>query len=294
MAMKKRRPGGDRSKPFPENSRPGRARNKSTPSLRTDAKHPRVQGEALARVQGEALARLQKVMAEAGICSRRGAERLIEEGRVTVNGRRVEEQGLKVDPAADKIRVDGRLIGPPQRLAYYMFNKPAGYLTTASDPRGRPTIDLFLQELPLRVFPVGRLDMDVEGLLILTNDGPLAKRLMHPSSQVPKTYRVKVSGRPSEEALSRLRDGSLPLGDRPAAPAEAELLKTADDRAWILLTITEGRHHQVKRMCSAVGHPVLKLKRVAYGGLTLGTLRREEIRPLTFEEVRALKEAAGL
>jgi 23S rRNA pseudouridine2605 synthase len=260
MAMKKRGPGGGR---------------------------PKAAAEAPLKQE-----RLQKVIAEAGICSRRGAERLIEEGRVTVNGQRVEGQGLKVDPARDKIRLDGRLVGPPQRLVYYMFHKPAGYLTTAKDPKGRPTIDAFLQTLPARVFPVGRLDMDVEGLLILTNDGPLARRLMHPSSQVPKTYRVKVSGRPTEEALSRLSDGSLFLGERPAAPAEAQLIKVAEDRAWILLTITEGRHHQVKRMCSAIGHPVLKLKRVAYGGLTLGALRREEMRPLTFDEVRLLKGEA--
>ncbi len=233
------------------------------------------------------------MISEAGISSRRGAERLIEEGRVTVNGLVVTQQGLKVDPAKDKIIVDGRLIGPPQRPHYYMFHKPAGYLTTAADPKGRPTISIFLAQLPVRVFPVGRLDMDVEGLLILTNDGPLAKRLMHPSSQVPKTYRIKVSGRPGEEALARLRNGSLMLGERPAAPAGAELIKTAEDRSWILLTITEGRHHQVKRMCSAVGHPVLKLKRVAYGGLSLGGLRRDEIRPLTGQEIQILKEACG-
>ncbi len=237
--------------------------------------------------------RLQKIIAEAGLASRRGAERLIAEGRVKVNGRVVTEQGLKVDPGRDKIAVDGRLLPAPQKLHYFMFHKPAGYLTTLSDPQGRPTIKPWLDRLPVRVFPVGRLDMDVEGLLILTNDGPLAKNLMHPASQVPKIYRVKVEGRPDEAALDRLRSGRLMLGDRPAAPAEAQLVKTADDRAWILLTLTEGRHHQVKRMCSAIGHPVLKLKRVAYAGLELGQLRREDIRPLTAAEVRLLREAAA-
>lgn len=238
--------------------------------------------------------RLQKIISEAGLASRRGAERLIAEGRVTVNGRAVDQQGFKADPAKDAIAVDGRPLPPPQKPRYFMFNKPAGYLTTLSDPKGRPTIKSYLDSLSVRVFPVGRLDMDVEGLLILTNDGELAKKLMHPSSQVPKTYRVKVSGRPDEKALDKLRCGQLMIGDRPAAPAQAELIKTAEDRAWIYLTLTEGRHHQVKRMCSAVGHPVLKLKRVSYAGLELGGLRREEIRPLEPIEVKMLKEAAGL
>ncbi len=238
--------------------------------------------------------RLQKIIAEAGLASRRGAERLIDEGRVSVNGRVVTEPGSKADPGRDEIKVDGRLLPAPQKPSYYMFHKPAGYLTTLSDPQGRPTIKEFLDRLPVRLFPVGRLDMDVEGLLILTNDGALAKKLMHPSSHVPKTYRVKVSGLPDEEALETLRSGGLMLGDRPAAPALAELIKTAEDRAWIFLTLTEGRHHQVKRMCSAIGHPVLKLKRVSFGGLELGPLRREMIRPLSPAEVRLLKEAAGL
>lgn len=237
--------------------------------------------------------RLQKIIAEAGLASRRGAEKLIAEGRVKVNGQVVDQPGLKVDPAKAVIVVDGRPLPPPQRPRYYMFHKPAGYLTTLSDPKGRPTIKPFLESLPVRVFPVGRLDMDVEGLLILTNDGDLAKKLMHPSFQVPKVYRVKVSGRPDEADLEKLRSGRLMLGSRPAAPAGAELIKEAEDRAWLLLTLTEGRHHQVKRMCSAVGHPVLKLKRISYAGLELGALRREMIRPLSAAEIHMLKEAVS-
>ncbi|MDR2934386.1 MAG: rRNA pseudouridine synthase, partial [Candidatus Adiutrix sp.] len=199
--------------------------------------------------------RLQKVISGAGCCSRRKAERLMAEGRVTVDGRKATEPGLKVDPARAVILVDGRPLGPPEKLIYYMFHKPSGCLTTLDDPRGRPTINPFLAGLPARVFPVGPLDMDVEGLLILTNDGPLARRLMHPSSKVPKVYRVKVEGLPDEEDLARLRNGVLPLGGRPAAPAGAELLKTAREgtagaRAWLSLTLTEGRRRQVKRMCS--------------------------------------------
>ncbi len=267
---------------------------KRHPARPGPAKRPRTGRAETAPPSVEGGERLQKIISEAGLASRRGAERLIAEGRVKVNGHPVTGQGLKADPARDRITVDGRPLPAPQKLQYFMFHKPAGYLTTLSDPQGRPTIKPYLDQLPARVFPVGRLDMDVEGLLILTNDGVLAKRLMHPSSQVPKIYRVKVAGRPNQDALEALRSGRLMLGDRPAAPAEAELIKEADDRAWILLTLTEGRHHQVKRMCSAVGHPVLKLKRISYAGLHLGSLRREMIRPLTSAEVRQLKEAAGL
>ena len=238
--------------------------------------------------------RLQKIISGAGWCSRRRAERLMAEGRVTVNGRAATEPGLKADPARAVILVDGRPLGPPEKLVYYIFHKPAGCLTTLDDPQGRPTILPFISALPARVFPVGRLDMDVEGLLILTNDGPLARRLMHPSSKVPKVYRVKVEGLPDEEDLARLRGGRLWLGDRPAAPAGAELLKTAREgtagaRAWLSLTLTEGRRRQVKRMCSAIGHPVLKLKRVSYAGLELGPLRPAQARPLTPAEVESLK-----
>ncbi|MDR0881465.1 MAG: rRNA pseudouridine synthase [Candidatus Adiutrix sp.] len=240
--------------------------------------------------------RLQKVMAEAGLSSRRGAERLIAEGRVRVDGRVVTRPGLKVDQSRSEITVDGRPLPRAQKLHYYMFHKPSGYLTTLADPQGRPTIKGYLDQLPVRVFPVGRLDMDVEGLLILTNDGQLAKKLMHPSSRVPKTYWVKVAGHPDEQDLEKLRSGRLMIGERPAAPGQATLVKTAVDRAgqsraWLLLTITEGRHHQVKRMCSAIGHPVVKLKRVAYAGLELGSLRREAIRPLAPAEIRLLEGA---
>jgi pseudouridine synthase len=220
------------------------------------------------------------------------------EGRVMVDGRTATEPGLKVDPARAVILIDGRPLGPPEKLVYYMFHKPSGCLTTLDDPQGRPTIRPYLSELPARVFPVGRLDMDVEGLPILTNDGPLARRLMHPSSKVPKVYRVKVEGLPDEEDLARLRDGRLQLGDRPAAPAGAELLKTAREgtagaRAWLSLTLTEGRRRQVKRMCSAIGHPVLKLKRVSYAGLELGALRPAQTRPLTQAEAQILKQAVA-
>ncbi|MGL4209016.1 MAG: pseudouridine synthase [Candidatus Adiutrix sp.] len=248
-------------------------------------------GSGVLAENGENTLRVLKIISEAGLSSRRGAERLIQEGRVTVNREVITEPGTKANPFRDKIAVDGKLLGPPQKLSYFMFHKPSGFLTTLADPQERPTIKPYLDTLPVRVFPVGRLDMDVEGLLVLTNDGDLAKKLMHPSSQVPKIYRIKVAGLPDEESLEKLRDGSLVIEGRKAAPAEAVLIKSAEDRSWVLLTITEGRHHQVKRMCQAIGHPVLKLKRVAYGNLDLGRLRREEIRPLTRDEIYALKQA---
>ena len=218
---------------------------------------------------------------------------MILQGLVKVNGRVVDRLGVRADPVKDVIEVEGRILKRMEEKVYYAFNKPVGYITTLSDPAGRPTIASFLADLEARVYPVGRLDNDVEGLLILTNDGELAARLMHPRYHVPKTYRVKVKGLPSEESLGRLTSGDLMLGDRPAAPAEVELIKTGQDRAWLLLTIIEGRHHQVKRMCSQIGHPVLKLKRVSFGPLTLGRMTPGEIRPLTPIELRDLKAAAG-
>ena len=238
--------------------------------------------------------RLQKILAQAGVASRRGAEKLIAAGRVKVNGRVVDKLGTKADPETDLIEVDRKLIAGAEGKAYYLFNKPAGYITSLRDPKGRPTVASFLTEIPERVYPVGRLDNDAEGLLVLTNDGELARRLMHPRFHVPKTYRVKIEGKPSLAAVTSLADGKLMLGDRPAAPAEVEVIKWGKDRTWILLTLIEGRHHQVKRMCSQIGHPVMKLKRVAYGPLTLGRLAPGRLRPLKPAEIRDLKRAAGL
>lgn len=239
--------------------------------------------------------RLNKILAEAGLCSRRGAEAMILAGRVAVNGRAVGEPGAKADPERDAITLDGQPVNPGhEQRAYYLFYKPYGYITTLSDPQGRPTITEFTEKLGQRVYPVGRLDYDSEGLLILTNDGELAMRLMHPRHHVPKTYRVKVSGVPDDMALARLAGGVLMIGDKPAKTAQVELIKKAPDRAWLSFTLTEGRRRQVKRMCSAVGHPVLKLKRTHFGPLSLGRLGPGEIRPLAAGEVRALKESAGL
>ncbi|MBU2547254.1 MAG: rRNA pseudouridine synthase, partial [Proteobacteria bacterium] len=177
--------------------------------------------------------RLQKVLARAGLASRRAAEKMILAGRVRVNGEVIDQLGAKADPERDRIEVDGRPIRTGTPRLYFMFNKPAGFLTTMGDPKGRPTVAGFLAGLGPGIFPVGRLDMDTEGLLILTNDGELAARLMHPRYHVPKTYRVKVEGHPSGRTLASLADGELMIGDRPAAPAEVEVIKRGTDRTWL-------------------------------------------------------------
>ncbi|MBW2092555.1 MAG: rRNA pseudouridine synthase [Deltaproteobacteria bacterium] len=238
--------------------------------------------------------RLQKILAQAGVASRRGAEQLILAGRVKVNKKIVSKLGFKADSDKDLIEVDGRRIKLNTDKVYYLFYKPPGYLTTLKDPFGRPTISQLLRPIKKRVFPVGRLDMDTEGLLLLTNDGELSARLMHPRYHVPKSYRVKVKGQLSDMAQARLAGGMIVLGDRPVNPAKVEVIKRGQDRTWLMITLTEGRHRQIKRMCSQVGHPVLKLKRVSYGPLTLGRLARGAIRPLKEAEVRVLKEMTGL
>lgn len=238
--------------------------------------------------------RLQKIIAQAGLASRRSAEKMILQGRVKVNGTVVTELGRKADPEKDKIEVDGRRIKLEKNNFYYIFNKPSGYLVTFKDTLNRPTITKFLTSLNHRVFPVGRLDMDTEGLLVLTNDGELSARLMHPRYHVPKTYRVKVKGRPSEMTMAKLAGGVLILGDKPVKPAVVDLIKQGRDRTWLSITLTEGRHRQIKRMCSQVGHPVLKLKRTQFGPLKLGRLPSGAIRPLTVPEISAVKKAAGI
>jgi len=229
--------------------------------------------------------RLQKVLARAGIGSRRVAEDLIAEGRVTVNGR-VAVLGARVDPEADLIEVDGAAVGTRADLVHYLLNKPAGVVTTASDPQGRPTVVALVPDEP-RVFPVGRLDADTEGLLLLTNDGELAHRLTHPSFGVDKEYLAEVRGSPSRGALRALRQG-VALDDGPTAPAKASLISPTVVR----LVIHEGRNRQVRRMCEAVGHPVVRLVRTRIGSLADRRLKPGEWRELEIDEVRALEAAA--
>jgi 23S rRNA pseudouridine2605 synthase len=230
--------------------------------------------------------RLQKVLAQAGLGSRRVCEDLIDARRVRVNGD-VAVLGRRVDPEADVIEVDGAQIGVRSGLVHYLLNKPAGVITTASDPQGRPTVVDLVPAEP-RVFPVGRLDADSEGLLLLTNDGELTHRLTHPSFGVDKEYLVEVQGEPHRGALRRLREG-VELDDGRTAPAKVALL----DTRLLRITIHEGRNRQVRRMCDAVGFPVVRLVRTRIGPLTDRTLSPGAFRPLTQDEVRALERAAA-
>jgi len=237
--------------------------------------------------------RLQKIIAAAGIASRRGAEELIRNGLVTVNGHKITELGSKADPAQDHIRVKGKLLRGPERRIYLLMNKPKGCVTTLRDPENRPTVIDLLPRVGARVYPVGRLDYSSEGLLMLTNDGELASRLMKAGS-VPKTYLVKVAGSPTETALARLREGiSIPSerGKRvKTAPAKIRLLHPAAN-PWYEVTLIEGKNRQIRRMFEEIGHHVEKIKRVRYGPLELD-VHPGKFRYLTAQEVARLKSAA--
>lgn len=237
--------------------------------------------------------RLQKIIAAAGIASRRKAEQLISSGMVSVNGQIVTELGSKADPDRDHIRVGGKLLRGSERYVYIALNKPKGYVTTVSDPEGRPTVMDLVRKVGERVYPVGRLDYASEGLVLLTNDGELANALMSASSHVPKTYLVKVSGKPSEDALSRLRTGiSIEDGKGrrvKTAPTKIRVSRDAPN-PWYEVTLIQGRNRQIRRMFEQVGHHVEKIKRVRYGPLELD-LEPGEYRALTPTEVAKLKLA---
>jgi 23S rRNA pseudouridine2605 synthase len=241
--------------------------------------------------------RLQKILAGAGIASRRAAERLMTEGRVSVNGTVVRELGSRADPAADDIRVDGRPIPRSAAPRYILLNKPRGYVTTRSDPEGRPTVLDLLAGVDAYVYPVGRLDYDSDGLLLLTNDGELAARLMHPRYHVDREYVARVRGTPDARTIARLSRGIV-LGGRHTAPAVVRLVETGrgqrQDQAILSITVHEGRTHQVRIMCEAVGHPVVRLRRVRIGPITDARLGSGLSRDLTRVEVAELRRAAGL
>ena len=236
--------------------------------------------------------RLQKILAHAGVASRRKAEELIEAGHVSVNGKVVRELGSKADLDQDLIQVDGRTIRETQDKVYYVLYKPAGCVTTLSDPENRPTIKAYLEEIPERVYPVGRLDYDVEGALIVTNDGDLAFSMMHPRFGVRRTYLAKVHGVPAAEQLERLRRG-VRLEDGRARALEADLHSRTPKNTWVRVVVAEGRQHLVKRLMEAVGAPVQKLHRADYGGIGVGGIRPGEVRELTRAEVQSLRAQAG-
>jgi len=230
--------------------------------------------------------RLQKVLARAGLGSRRACEDLIADGRVTVNGA-VASLGRRVDPATDEVEVDGALVAVAEGLVHYLLNKPSGVVSTASDPQGRPTVVGLVPAAP-RVYPVGRLDAETEGLLVLTNDGPLAHRLTHPRFGVEKEYVASVRGNPAPGAVRALRQGVV-LDDGPTQPARVALVSPSVLR----ITIHEGRNRQIRRMCDAIGHPVTRLVRIRIGPITDRRLAPGAWRELTAAEVRGLAQAAG-
>jgi pseudouridine synthase len=237
--------------------------------------------------------RLQKILSQAGIASRRAAEKLIVEGRVSVNGKTVTELGSKAEPG-DDIRVDGRRVKSAERKRYILLNKPSGYITTRSDDKRRRTVLDLLRDVREYVYPVGRLDYETEGLLLLTNDGELAAQLTHPRHQVDRTYEARVAGMPDDAAIDRLRRG-IPLDGKRTLPADVALLsKGRSEKGGLLrITIREGRNRQVRRMCEAVGHPVQSLKRTRIGPLGDRALKPGEWRELTDAEVRKLRDLAA-
>jgi pseudouridine synthase len=237
--------------------------------------------------------RLQKILSKAGVTSRRKAEVLILQGRVSVNGKIVRELGSKAVLGRDEICVDGKAIETELEGVVLALFKPRQCVTTLHDPQGRPTVADFVNKFPMRLYPVGRLDYDAEGLLLLTNDGELAHRLQHPRYKVPKTYLVKVRGHPPAEALTSLQQG-VNLEDGITAPAELIVMEDDQKATWLSLTLREGRKHQVKRMCAAVGHPVLRLRRIKVGPIELDNLRPGQSRRLKAREVRNLRAKVGL
>ncbi len=238
------------------------------------------------RGTSEEAMRLQKYMAECGVASRRKAEEMIAQGRVTVNGVLITEMGTQVEED-DEVRLDGQVIRPEAEKRYVMYHKPAGEVTTVSDPEGRKCVLDHFRDYPVRLYPVGRLDYDSEGLLLLTNDGALTERMLHPSHQVDKTYVARVEGKVSPEEARRLRDGIL-LDDHKTAPAKVRIIKQEALASVVLVTIHEGRNRQVRRMFEETGHKVMQLRRVRFGPLDLGDLPRGKWRELTAEEVRRL------
>lgn len=233
--------------------------------------------------------RLQKYLAMSGVASRRASEKLIAEGHVAVNGQVITEMGVQVDETADRITVDGTPVFIEEEKHYLAYYKPVGEVTTVSDPEGRATVMDKFRDYPVRLYPVGRLDFDSEGLLLLTNDGDMMQRLLHPSHEVEKAYLAKVSNHVPEEALRRLRSG-VELDGRLTSPASVRLIRYEAFDTVVLVTIHEGRNRQVRRMFEAVGHQVVSLKRVGFGPISLGDLPRGQWRQLTPVEIRKLKE----
>ncbi len=228
--------------------------------------------------------RLQKYLAECGVASRRRSEELIAQGKVMVNGKTITELGVKVIPDRDKVYVNGKEVKPVEKKLYIMLNKPEGYITTAVEQFGRPSVMDLIKGIAERVFPIGRLDKDTSGLLLLTNDGEFAYTLMHPKHHIRKKYIAELRGTPDTTKLAKFRKG-MKIEDYTTSPAEIKLLSSKKRTSVVEIVIYEGRNRQVKKMCSHIGHPVVNLKRVAIGNLDLGNLPEGEWRHLTKREL---------
>lgn len=231
--------------------------------------------------------RLQKYLAACGIASRRKAEELISSGRVTVNGSPVTSMGEKINPGKDTVQFDDQLITLPQELVYVLLNKPKGYVTTLSDPQGRPVVTSLVRDVPHRLFPVGRLDLDTEGALLLTNDGALADKIQHPRFETRKTYEALLQGHPGQAKLHQLEAGVM-LEDKMTSPAKIRVLKHLHRQTLVEITIHEGRKRQVKKMFEFIGNPVIQLKRTAYGQLRLGKLPTGKYKMLNSKDLKKI------
>ncbi len=233
--------------------------------------------------------RLQKIIADSGLTSRRKAEKLIEQGRVSVNGTVVTELGTKADPAKDAIEVDGDQIDVRPNKIYVMLNKPPGHICSLTDPEGRPTVTKLIADIPERLYPVGRLDYDTEGLLILTNDGTFSQTMQHPRHNIPRMYKVKVKSVPKEELLKQLRRGIVIDGVK-TNRCWIKIIEKTRKNAWLEVVLKEGRNRQIKQMFERIKHPVLRIVRVAFGPLELGSLPQGQYRFLKKKEIEAIME----
>lgn len=230
--------------------------------------------------------RLNKYLADCGVASRRKADEIIGSGAVTVNGRKVFELGIRIDPKKDKVVCNGKPVSSPHRMVYYALNKPKSVVTSNSDPQGRPTVLDFFPKEKLRIFPVGRLDWDSEGLLLMTNDGDFANEIMHPQSKITKTYHVKLNGIPTDAQVEKLLRGVSTVGGKVAAVAVRKLAeKTTETKGWMEIVIAEGKNHQVRNMFAKIGYDVIKLRRVAIGEFKLGSLQPGETKLLNSEDL---------
>lgn len=234
------------------------------------------------------LIRLNKFLADHGICSRRKADELIDNGQVQINGRKVFELGIKINPDSDQVKVNGKLVLVKPELVYFVFNKPRNVVTSTADPQGRPTVLDYFTKVKKRIYPVGRLDWDSEGLLLITNDGDFANEIASPASNIPKTYHAKLDGIPTDAKLEKLTNGVSIIGGKVRATRIKRLKKGTDKKEWIEITITEGKNRQVRKMFEKIGFDVVKLRRVAIGDLRLGNLKAGEFRPLSRKDLENL------